>query len=682
MNTRNGILAAAIFVSILPSTSRADIRLDDLTVVATRLDADTFALPNHVTIITANELKKYPSKTLPEILSLKSGIITRSSFGNNAARSVIDIRGFGAAATQNTLVLLDGKRLNDIDQSTINYSAIPIENIERIEIVRGAGGVLYGDGAVGGVINIVTRRTPADTQAVSIKQRYASYDTWQTDAGVRYGTEAASVNLFANRLSSDGYRDNNALEQYNIQGDVRMQAGTSEFFSKFGYSDQALGLPGNRTVNPTIGLDELRADRRGTNNPDDIADEQVWFFTLGTRGVIADKWHYIIDGGVKDKLQVSDLPSTPRYIDTELQSYFFSPRLTGEVNTAGLTHRLSLGVDLYHYEYDSEISGSINDRSQPVHVLDISQQSYAIYLNDLIRVTERTSVNIGGRYQHVAYDAADTYDATAPGAAFDAEAPDVDRADNQYFFSLGLKHFITPTVSGHINVGQSIRVANVDDINQVSFPPPAFAAVREFSDLKAQRSRHLDFGFQYETSGFSFGINAYFMRLRNEIHFNPVTFLNVNLDPTKRRGVEFNLDADLTDRLHTFMNYTLTRSEFSDGPFAGNEVPLVPQTLFSAGFELALHQSTSLIASWSYVGEKFFDNDQNNTFGQKIPGYSFLDLGLNSRIGRLDFSLSGNNLLDEQAFDSGVSSVFTPGVFNTLPLPERNFGVSVSYGFD
>src|SRR5437016_9460656 len=78
-------------------------------------------------------------------------------FGNNASNTSIDLRGFGATGPQNTLILLDGRRLNDIDLSGVQWSAIPLSSIERIEILRGTGAVLYGDNASAGVVNIVTR---------------------------------------------------------------------------------------------------------------------------------------------------------------------------------------------------------------------------------------------------------------------------------------------------------------------------------------------------------------------------------------------------------------------------------------------------------------------------------------------------------------------------------------------
>lgn len=655
--------------------------VDELFVVATRLPTQIKDLPNHVTIISSEELQRYPAKTLPEILTLKAGLLSRSSFGNNAARSVIDIRGFGATGTQNTLILLDDKRLNDIDQSAINYSALPIENIERIEIVRGAGGVLYGDGAVGGVINIITKRTPDNIRQFSVQQRYASYNTWQTDASARYGSGRFSMNLFANTLFSDGYRDNNDLDQHNLQADLRYDAGITEVYSKFGFSDQKLGLPGNRTVDIAAGLDELNDDRRGTNNPDDVAEEQIYFATLGVQGDLSNAWEYIFDAGIRHKTQLSDLPSQPRYIDTELETLFFTPRFNADLGNGNIQHSLTFGLDLYYYQYESSIANSLLDQAQPIHILDISQNSYAVYLNDLMAINDKTHINLGARYQYIELEANDIFDPTAPGAAFDAEAADVERSENEYFFNIGLKQYFTDSVSAYVNWGQSVRFANVDDINQVSFPPPTFAAAREFTNLKPQRSRHVDVGVQYQSNRNSVSLNIYYTSLRNEIHFNPVSFSNVNLDPTERRGLEFSWRSDWTEKLSTSFHYSLIRSEFTEGSFAGNAVPLVPKRTFQITTEYRATPNLDVLASWNYVGEKFFDNDQDNDFGIDIPSYSLVDLGLNYRYKDVSLALGVNNILDKKAFDSGVSSTFTAGRYNALPLPERNYAIILQATF-
>ena len=111
------------------------------------------------TVITAEEIAHSPAQTLQEIIAQAPGVQLTSLFGGvNGAKTSVDIRGFGAFATSNTLVLINGRRLNDIDMAGVDFSTIPRNSIERIEITRGnSGAVLYGDNAVGGVINIVLK---------------------------------------------------------------------------------------------------------------------------------------------------------------------------------------------------------------------------------------------------------------------------------------------------------------------------------------------------------------------------------------------------------------------------------------------------------------------------------------------------------------------------------------------
>ncbi len=111
------------------------------------------------TAITAEDIERAPVKTLSDILSREPGVQVRNLFGGvNGSRSVVDMRGFGAAAQSNTLILINGRRLHDLDQVGVDLASIPIESIERVEVTRGNSGVvLYGDGAIGGVINIITK---------------------------------------------------------------------------------------------------------------------------------------------------------------------------------------------------------------------------------------------------------------------------------------------------------------------------------------------------------------------------------------------------------------------------------------------------------------------------------------------------------------------------------------------
>ena len=129
------------------------------------------------TIITAEEIARTPAESLPDIISREPGVQTWSTFGGvSGARTVVDIRGFGAAAPSNTLILINGRRLTDVDLAGVDLAAIPRDSIERIEITRGnSGAVLYGDNAVGGVINIVTKSPVGRPPSARIEAGFGSF---------------------------------------------------------------------------------------------------------------------------------------------------------------------------------------------------------------------------------------------------------------------------------------------------------------------------------------------------------------------------------------------------------------------------------------------------------------------------------------------------------------------------
>src|SRR5215216_4560189 len=133
-----GFLAGAVI-------TLASAQDDAVVITAPRFPEDVRRLPASVTVITQEDIARTAARTIPELLSAEVGIAMNDLYGNNAAVTSIDMRGFGVTGPQNTLILLDGRRLNDFDLSGVQWSAIPVSAIERIEIVRGSGSVLYGD---------------------------------------------------------------------------------------------------------------------------------------------------------------------------------------------------------------------------------------------------------------------------------------------------------------------------------------------------------------------------------------------------------------------------------------------------------------------------------------------------------------------------------------------------------
>jgi len=220
-------------------------------------------------------------------------------------------------------------------------------------------------------------------------------------------------------------------------------------------------------------------------------------------------------------------------------------------------------------------------------------------------------------------------------------------------------------------------VTTVDELFE--FDPNTFARV--FSPLDPQISNGFDLGTHYQVDRAAVTINAYYMRLKDEIHFNPVTFENINLDPTRRYGLELSGAYDVTDRLKLQGNYTYMRAKFRDGDFSGKNVPLVPENTASLTGIWKQTPATDLVVSANFVDNKYFDNDQSNSFEKKIPSYTTVDAKISHRYRGFRLTAEVNNIFEEKFYDYGVSSTFSPGVYNAYPLPERTILFTVSKDF-
>lgn len=676
-------------VSLIGLTTGAAIAQDgaseNILVTATRLDPGNTRARGNTTIITAADIEASTARTLPELLGREDGVLGSSLFGNNGASATVDIRGFGATATQNTLILLDGRRLNDIDLASVNFGVIPLQSIERIEITRNSGAVLYGDGAVGGAVNIITRQPEKTGTTAFIKAGAGNLDTQTLDAQVNHSQGAFASFVGVHGTRSDGYRDNNDLEEQNLNTDVRYSRANSQYFLRFDWFDQDLGLPGVRNVNPALGTDQLKYDRRGTDTPDDYADQHGWNINPGVTQYWDNGTEAVISFGYRKKNQKAFYGDYDfgglysNYLDSDLKTFSFTPRVTMPHTLLGRQSQTIIGLDYYDSNYDSDRALNRSSIDTPIHKVHIDQKSTGIYADSTIAVDADITVNLGARLQWVSQEGKDTFNSDAPGAdpIFDNQAANYSDSQHVPMLEAGIeKQFITST-SGYLKWTRSARIATVDELFE--FDPAT--GTRVFSSLEPQTGNGVDLGMQYRQGRYSGIANAYYMWLKNEIHFNPATFENINLDPTKRYGLELQGTVDVNDRLSLQGNYSYMRSKFSDGPYEGNNVPLVPENKASLSGHWQPTVATDLMLAVNYVDSRYFGNDQSNTFGEKIPSYTTVDAQLSHRWKEFRVTAGINNIFNEAFYEYGVSSTSSPGVYNAYPLPERTILFTLSKEF-
>ena len=220
-----------------------EVILEKVVVTATRDEQEIRKIPANVTIIGKEEIERSNAKTTVDVLKDEVGVVVRDYTGNGKTASV-DIRGFGETGAINTLVLVDGRRVNEIDLSGVDWTQVPLDQVERIEIVRGPGSVLYGDNAVGGVINIITKKPekPFSAKSEVIRGSYL-YHKESGSVGGKWGPFSAI--LHADYSSTEGYRENGFLRYKDVGGKIIYDVNENISFDFSGnlHRDDT-GLPG------------------------------------------------------------------------------------------------------------------------------------------------------------------------------------------------------------------------------------------------------------------------------------------------------------------------------------------------------------------------------------------------------------------------------------------------------
>ncbi|HEY8070324.1 MAG TPA: TonB-dependent receptor, partial [Burkholderiales bacterium] len=457
---------AAIALPVHAQNNHAGVvNADDAVVVnANRFPEDARKLPASVTVLTAEDIARSAAKTLPDLLAEQVGITLKDFFGNNGASTGIDLRGFGITGAQNTLILLDGQRVTDIDLSSVQWSAIPLSSIERIEIQRGTGAVLYGDGASAGVINIITRSPLKQGASAELYGRLGTYGTQEGQVTGSLVKDNFGINATAYNFRSDGYRANNADKQANYATGLRWGFGEGFADLRLAQDHQELRLPGARLVQPSTGLDEYAADRRGTNTPLDHSsrDGHRAAFTLAQKLGDAEL-RAGLDWRDKDSRAYFDQGGFPSFRDDALDVYGFTPRVRVPFQLGGFGNSLTVGVDAHRWNYDSRRTTLPEFVNQPTNHVLATQTNNAFYLQDQVQLTAATGLTLGWRTEQVKISATDTLDPASPGFFFNTAAPPASANNTQQAWELGLKHAFDAQWSGFARAGRSYRFANVDE---------------------------------------------------------------------------------------------------------------------------------------------------------------------------------------------------------------------------
>lgn len=649
---------AVLLPLIFANQVYAQQALAPVVVTATRFQSAATDYPIAAQVITADDIRNSSALTVSEVLSKLGGVHTRINF-TGVPDMPVDLRGFGMAGDQNTLILLNGQRISENEGATARLSAIPLNAIERIEILRGSGAVLYGGGATGGTINIITRTPVIDGVSGNVLALVGSQNRRDVRGGLQVGNGKWGLGLNAQHYESDNYRVNNRAVQDAINGELRY-GGHDEFIAfNFSADEQKSRLPGSRTEA------QLVSDPRGTSTPNDYLNSNSQVLSLRGEKRIGDLTLGLdIGQRNKDADFYSEAAWGTSLSDMDVEVTSFSPRLMWKSRLAGMENRLTVGADWSKWSYGNQITATgflsnLDERGE--------QRNRAIYFRDELALPSGTRISLGARRENVKQLHEESI----------VPRPSSEVTHRLSAHELALQQKLGAGFSGYGRIGRSFRIANIDE-NRCWFAPCA-------SLLEPQRSKDRELGVQWDgKQGASARVGLFDMDIDNEIHYNALTFTNMNLSPTERRGLELEGKLPIGKTVDLESRYTFTRARFRSGVYGGvdvadNDVPLVPKHRISMNLGWQATAATRLTFNVNYVGSQRYDNDQANRF-RDMPAYTVADIKLNHDWAAWRFAFGVNNLFDKAYYSYGiVNGTYTS--FNAYPENRRNAYVSAEYRF-
>ncbi|MHB1083914.1 MAG: TonB-dependent receptor [Thiobacillus sp.] len=667
--TSLALALGAVFISSAAAETLPEFVGETIVVTPTRFEESAPRTPGNLIVITQHDIERTPATSVPDLLASTVGTTVSPLYGALGIDASVSLRGSGSGGTttSNTLVLLNGQRLNPVDSGSIDWSLIPLASIERIEIMPGSGTVLYGDRSTGGVINIITKKS-SDTRYVSAGVGSYGLRELSLQTGASVGSTDGS--LYFQYGASDGWRTNSNQERYSLGGRVNFLNETGKrAFVDLAVFQENLGQPGG------LWSAEYVADPAKSRHPHDSSDRKGFRIRPGFEIDLSPDIRLDADLVFsRDERSGYSDPTNPVEQTRDLSRDFvsFSPKFRIRHWLGGLRNNATVGFDYHRGTTDSLTSPTGNQ----AYTQAATQTSNAVYAQNITDLSERLALTLGVRSQRLEQSASQSAYTTywgGPQAAMSGHSVDTREA-----YEAGLSYRVDDwKVYGRI--GTSYRFPNTDEL--YGLDPITYDPVFAFG-LRPQHGTVYEIGGTKHIALGSLAFSVYQQDLKDEITSDP-NGGNMNVPKTRRLGTELSANLKLTSALRGNLGVTLEDADVRAGSYAGRDVPLVPKVQASAGLTWSRTAAAAYSARLNYVGNRRYGDDYANAAGY-LAGYTKLDLLASWRIHEWKVDAKILNVTDKKYAAYGGYG-FNSGTFayDTFyyPADRRTFGVSARYDF-
>lgn len=557
----------ALLLSAVTSAFANDNTKDPIIVTATRTTQTADESLASVTVINRQDIERQQALSIQYLLQGLPGISIANNGGPGKNTSVF-MRG---AESDQVLVMIDNIKVGSATSGTTAFENIPIEQIERIEIVRGPRSSLYGSEAIGGVIHIFTRKGDGSGFKPHFSFGYGSYDTFNGSAGLSGGGKQGWFNMTASGMGTDGFNACTGKPAPNGAGCFTIEP------DRDGYHNVAGSMRAGYRFKNGLEIDANFMHSAGKTkfdgsfvNKSELA-QQVFGGTA--RFSPMDFWRFnLIAGRSKE--------NSDNFNGTIFTSQFNTIRDTITLQndfTLGKNHLLTIGTDYQNDDVDSTEDFTVNTRN-----------------------------NWGVFTQHQASIA-------KQNMQFSLRHDDNEQFGSHVTGSAGWGYAITDKVRLTANFGSAFKAPT---FNELYFP--------EFgnANLRPEKSRSLEFGVNGTQGWGNWSINVYETRIKNLIAFDASTFAPGNIDKARIRGLEAVVNTQIIGwQLNGNLTF-LDPENRSSGENKGNILPRRPEQSFRLDTSRTFFDKIRLGGMFLAEGERF--DDLANT--RKLDSYVRIDL--------------------------------------------------------
>ena len=617
--------------NIIQKTDTAGFyKLNDVVVTATKTPTHIIEIANSISVIDSAQISNSNANNVFDVLKNETGIsFTRQ--GGNGTLSNLYIRGGNSS---HTLVLIDGVEMNlTSDPSGVyDFSALPIDNIERIEVLRGPQSTLYGSDAMAGVINIITKKGKG-TPKFSLLTEAGTYNTYKASVGVNGSTNKFSYSVDASRTGSDGFSA--ASEKY---GNTEKDGYTFNNFSALLGSN----LSDDAEINLSTRFTKSKSDYDQFGGP--YGDDPTYVFNQEEFSIRGEGKIKLLDGRWDQKIGLSFIRNIRKYsYDTSAASIYYSRSLYDgrkykidwqsdfKLDDINL---LTAGIEFEKEESSSEYY-SFNYILLPDYASVIPMKSantFGVFLQDQININKSFFAAIGMRL------------------------------DNHNMFGSNFTYRFSPAYMLW-QTGTKFKGSVA-----TGFKAPSLYYLYDPSYGNENLSPEKNFGWELGIEQFffkqniSFGATYFYNKYTDMFGFDNLTFKTININKAVTKGGEFFLKITPTTDIEIKLNYTLTDARDMSSNSSDYNKKLLRRPENKLGFftSYSFTQKANINSEIIWVGPR---EDMNYSTYERIElkSYVLINLAANySPFNFLRFNIRIENLLDEEYEE--IYGYATPGL--------------------